>query len=59
MEKEVHERGDFVAVENVKAVAVAAGAGQVIDIHSGIQRPETHTRLGLGKPNTPCVLLAH
>lgn len=46
MEENVHEKGNFVAVENIGTVVVAAYAGQVIRVHGSAEGPKGKEREG-------------
>ncbi len=46
MEEKVHEKGNFVAVENIGTVVVAVYTGQVICVHGSAEGPKEKEREG-------------
>lgn len=64
MEEKVHEKGNFVAVENMGTVVVAVYTGQVICVHGSAEGPKEKEReiereregISFQKPNASPVL---
>lgn len=44
MEEQVHEKSNFVAVENIGTVVVAVRTGQVIRVHGSAEGPKEKER---------------